>query len=304
VPQVDVVVVGAGAAGLAAAHVLAEHGLSVAIVEARDRIGGRIWTSRRYGKVPAELGAEFIHGRPHVSFSLAQAAGLTLCELAGRDWTAADGQFHLADEQEDGLSAFSRAVSTWRGEDVSVRRLLETRLAGKRWDATRPWATAYVEHFDAAPLDDVSVQWLARDEAGDAAIEGDRQFRVLEGYDRLLEALYDRLDPQRTSLSLNAVVHEVHWAPGHVEVHTRTPHCAASEPLSAHAAVITLPAGVLAAPPDTPGGVRFVPDLADKHDALAGVAMGHVVRVVLHLREPFWDRGARASLAATAVVSL
>src|SRR5215470_18114089 len=63
--EFDVIVIGAGAAGLAAAHALSARGLSVAVLEARERIGGRIWTIRPEGSsVPLELGAEFVHGRP------------------------------------------------------------------------------------------------------------------------------------------------------------------------------------------------------------------------------------------------
>jgi monoamine oxidase len=82
--QVDALVIGAGAAGLAAAHTLSERGLSLAVLEARDRIGGRIFTMRPSGiGLPVELGAEFVHGRPRETFAIVRAAGLTLCELDG-----------------------------------------------------------------------------------------------------------------------------------------------------------------------------------------------------------------------------
>src|SRR5205814_141663 len=72
----DVIVIGAGAAGLAAADELAHAGRSVLVVEARSRIGGRCWTCRFPGlSAPVELGAEFIHGRPPVTLALLQRAG-------------------------------------------------------------------------------------------------------------------------------------------------------------------------------------------------------------------------------------
>lgn len=60
--QYDTLVIGAGAAGLAAARVLADAGQRVAVLEARDRIGGRVQTDHAFGAVPVERGAEFIHG--------------------------------------------------------------------------------------------------------------------------------------------------------------------------------------------------------------------------------------------------
>ncbi len=61
------IVLGAGMAGIAAAHDLQEAGESVILLEARDRIGGRVYTSRDLVDFPVELGAELIHGNtaPH-----------------------------------------------------------------------------------------------------------------------------------------------------------------------------------------------------------------------------------------------
>src|SRR5436190_17298505 len=78
----DVVVVGAGMAGLTAARSLAEAGLKVLVVEAQDRIGGRIWT-RHVGDEAIEMGAEFIHGRPPELWALIEEAGLETYEREG-----------------------------------------------------------------------------------------------------------------------------------------------------------------------------------------------------------------------------
>src|SRR6201985_3084567 len=86
----DVVVVGAGMAGLTAARTLAEGGLKVLVVEAQDRIGGRIWT-RRVGDETIELGAEFIHGRPPELWALIEEAGLETYERGGSQVCFEDG---------------------------------------------------------------------------------------------------------------------------------------------------------------------------------------------------------------------
>src|SRR5882762_11063232 len=78
----EVVVVGAGMAGLTAARALAEAGMKVLVVEAQDRIGGRIWT-RHIGDEAIELGAEFIHGRPPELWALIDEAGLETYERGG-----------------------------------------------------------------------------------------------------------------------------------------------------------------------------------------------------------------------------
>src|ERR1700722_5718107 len=86
--QYDVLVIGAGAAGLDAGRLLAAAGRRVAILEARNRIGGRIWTqsvSLQNSPLPirVELGAEFVHGLPPETWSLIRQAGLSTFEIEG-----------------------------------------------------------------------------------------------------------------------------------------------------------------------------------------------------------------------------
>ena len=89
----DVVVVGAGIAGLAAARTLAEKGLRVTLLEARDRVGGRIYSvPAAEGGLPVELGAEFIHGLPPELINLVDEAGLTRFELDGDTLCYRDGK--------------------------------------------------------------------------------------------------------------------------------------------------------------------------------------------------------------------
>ena len=89
----DAIVIGAGAAGLAAARALARRQARVVVLEARDRIGGRVWS--RPGPrplTPAELGAEFIHGPALQTFALLREAGAAAADTGGESWTCEDGQ--------------------------------------------------------------------------------------------------------------------------------------------------------------------------------------------------------------------
>src|SRR5215471_4538471 len=81
----EVLCIGAGVAGLAAARPLCAAGANVCLLEARDRIGGRIYTIRDPSlPVPVELGAEFVHGRPATILEVAEKAGLEIKEIPGR----------------------------------------------------------------------------------------------------------------------------------------------------------------------------------------------------------------------------
>src|ERR1041385_4181984 len=94
----DVIVIGAGVAGLAAARELRRPGISVIVVEARDRLGGRIYTARdEAGPRPVELGAEVVHGRPPGLWTHPPMAGLSLVESGGTRWCVSDGQARECD---------------------------------------------------------------------------------------------------------------------------------------------------------------------------------------------------------------
>lgn len=298
----DVLVIGAGAAGLAAAHALSAQGRSVAVLEARDRTGGRIYTIRPEGAIlPVELGAEFIHGTPAVTLALARAAQLTVCELGEETWLAEDGRLTLEQEDEGngesgehaGFGAILAALSRYQGDDMPLPAFLDAHFPGERWARARRAVEEYAAGYDAADPQQVSVRWLAEPEES-AGEEGGAHLRVLEGYDRLLDALRTGLDPRRTTLHLSTVVREVRWSRGRVEALARPAWGTALESFTARAAVVTLPLGVLAAPPDAPGEVRFMPDLTQKHAALAGLAMGDAVKVILRFREAFWAAGTPA----------
>src|SRR5689334_21093817 len=86
--HVEIVVIGAGVAGLAAAGDLHQAGFSLRVIEARDRIGGRILTIRDADTpMPIELGAEFVHGRAPELYEVIDAASLTAIDIAGSRWT-------------------------------------------------------------------------------------------------------------------------------------------------------------------------------------------------------------------------
>ena len=94
----DVIVIGAGAAGLAAAAELGRAGLSVSILEARDRIGGRMFTQRDpVCQAPIELGAEFIHGLPPEIWELLQKRNAKITEVSGEPWCVREGRLSGCD---------------------------------------------------------------------------------------------------------------------------------------------------------------------------------------------------------------
>src|SRR5947209_13586772 len=104
--QPDVIVIGAGAAGMAAAAELAQAGRRITVLEARNRCGGRIDTRHEGGwPLPVERGPEFIHGRPSETWDILQAAGLAAVDVAMRQFTYSDGRLVERDDRWEAVQS-------------------------------------------------------------------------------------------------------------------------------------------------------------------------------------------------------
>jgi monoamine oxidase len=268
----DVLVLGAGVSGLAAAARLTRAGFDVRVLEARERIGGRVYTLRNADvwPVPIELGAEFIQGRVPRLLALARAAGQPVVELGGSQWQYAEGRLRRDD----------RFLP--RAEQVLARLELEVGAEDRSFDALRldeaQLARPRIEAYDAADPAQVSVQSLVRERRAEDQLDGERAFRMPAGYDAIPALLHARIAPERGRVELNTVVTSVEWEPGRVAV-----ACAGGQAFTARRVVVALPLGVLQA-----GSVDFSPSLPEKGAALTGSVMGHVAKMVFAFKERFW----------------
>ena len=276
----DVLVIGAGAAGLAAARVLAEQGLRVIVVEARDRVGGRIYTESVNG-VLVEHGAEFIHGRVPELWSVVKEAGLETVERDGAMLSEETRGAGLTQDDQRGADFFTALdeLAGLPGEDISFAEWLQR---SKLPDWQREALTGYVEGFNAADARRISAHSLGIQQAAEDATEGDRGWHIPVGYARLPEFLAGRVRAAGGTILLGRPVHAIRWRPGEVVVSgkggdLRAPRC-----------VITLPLGVLhAANSSEPFSVRIEPEPRPLFEARR-LAMGHVVRFTMIFRERWW----------------
>ena len=282
----DVIVIGAGIAGLVAASDLAEAGLSVIILEARERIGGRIFSCKdAQQQFPIELGAEFIHGRPPGLWDLLRSRNIPTSEVTGGHWCFQDGRLSPCDLFGDVDGILQRMSDT--GPDESFESFLR-RCCPYASPEVKEHALSYVAGFNAADPARVGVHWLVRQMRAEEKIEGERAFRVREGYAALLELFRQRVEKAGVTVRTNASVERVTWSPGSVSVDA----ICAGQPVSvqANCVVVTVPIGVLQAERGEPGAIEFCPTLpAEKLEAIRGLEMGKVIRVVLHFRKRFWD---------------
>lgn len=269
----DVLVLGGGMAGLAAARELCHRGLSVTVLEARARLGGRILTEDVPGwSTPVELGAEFVHGRPAELFELIDVAGLTRVpsdaphlRKAQQGFDERGGSFWSDIEQA--LTSIDR-----RAADVSAAEFLSSGTLPPR---TAESFAGYLEGFHAGELERISMQSVVRQMSDDDAEQG----RIRQGYGRLVEFLAKDIASSGARILPKARASAVRWEPGAVTM------VVDGVDFRAKAAVIALPLSVLKA--GAAGqGVSLEPEPPEVRRGLDALEMGQALRVVLRLREP------------------
>jgi len=282
----DAVILGAGAAGLAAAIELGRAGLATTILEARDRIGGRMFTQwDRTANTPVELGAEFIHGLPGEIWESLEAHAVKVQEVEGDFWSVEDHELCPSEFFSDAENVLEQMDD--RGTDESFLQFLDRRFPpsarNPRLEAAIDRARNYVTGFHAADPDLVSVHWLVKSRQADERIAGDRAFRMEGGYRRLTEIFHQQAVDAGVSIALDSVAEQIEWKRGRATVRLRNPSGPAA--LEAPSVLIAVPLGVLQA-----GALRFSPPLpSPKQKAIDSLVMGKVIRVTLSFRQRFWE---------------
>jgi monoamine oxidase len=270
----DVVVIGAGMAGLTAARTLAEAGLKVLVLEAQDRIGGRIWT-RHIGDEAIELGAEFIHGRPPELWALIEEAGLETYERRGAQLCFEDGVLNDCCNEMDAVFEPLEKLKEFTGPDVSFAEYLDREQTPL---AERGPMIGYVEGFNAADHREVSAAALGAQQKAEDASGSNHNFRLRGGYDQLPRYLSEKIAEFGGRALTGTPVKEIRWEQGHVEI--------VSElwTFNAPRAVVTLPLAVLQS-----GSVKIEPQPGHILEAAQLLRMGQARRFTLLFAERFWE---------------
>jgi monoamine oxidase len=281
----DVVVLGAGMAGLAAAERLGAAGRRVVVLEARDRLGGRIHTVDDPGlEHPVELGAEFVHGRPAALLDLIRDLGLTLETVPRREAPSElIGTPPLADIRNS-LTRLLEASDAL--PDRPVADLIRDRGALLGSPDELRLVSQYIEGFHAADLGLIGTRALAENESADD--DGSTSMhRVREGYGALVRRLAARCDGARVEFRLGTVATGLAWRHGEARVAASTTD-GGSETVAAPRVVVALPLHVLKRMTGS-GGPAWVDPLPPAwRAALDTLHMGTAHRVALGFDRRWW----------------
>lgn len=272
----EIIIIGAGAAGLMAARELSKAGKKVIILEARDRVGGRIFPldEKEFG-YPAQGGAEFIHGLAPVTKSIIKEAGLTYMHTSDDDgemWSVWDGKLKRLQEivpQKELLHERLKELE----EDMPIAVFLDKYFSEEQYADLRNYVIKMAEDYDAADSYKISAFSLREEWLGGEEWE---QGRIKEGYTPLLSFLKSECERSGVMIKLNQEVTSVEMKDTGVRV-----VCKNEDKYDAQQIVVTAPVSIL-------NQIHFMPTLPEKMAAAAKVGFGQVVKIILLFKDQWW----------------
>jgi monoamine oxidase len=275
-----VLIIGAGAAGLMAAHALAKAGKNPIVLEARNRIGGRIHTlSDESFLNHTELGAEFIHGDLPVTLNLLKEANIPYrpasAEMLRYENGKFDGSQGIMEDWDLLIEKLSHLLA-----DTSINDFLLQEFPGDKYNELRSSVWNFVSGYDTADPRMASAFALRNEWEHD---EMDAQHRIDGGYCRLMNYLATSCKANGGEIFLNAVVKEIRWEMGMVTAYTadRTSYRSAQ-------LLIAMPLGVLKAGAGELGAISFLPDIPAHSKAIQQMGFGAVIKILFEFTEQFW----------------
>ncbi|MEM7772621.1 MAG: NAD(P)/FAD-dependent oxidoreductase [Cyanobacteria bacterium P01_A01_bin.37] len=284
----DTIVIGAGAAGLAAARTLQDANRSVLLLEARDRLGGRVNTNYDFAPHPVECGAEYIQGENTLTWKWVRRYRLATLPafdkyrhqfmyvnqtlLPFRHWSTIPN-IEILDVMDG--STIDELITAWVDDekpDMSLAEFLSIHQVELSPDIHRLLDHSISGGYGAT-LDQLGVYGLTElTYAGD----GDRYSRLQKGYSHLLEQFAAGLTIQYAT-----TVARICWNSSGIQIQTET-----NKTYTAQQVVITLPLALL-----QENAVEFAPKLPDaKLNAIYGLGAGHITKLILKFDQPFWSK--------------
>ncbi|MCA1454639.1 FAD-dependent oxidoreductase [Bradyrhizobium sp. BRP22] len=278
----DIIVIGAGAAGLMAARELGRAGKKVTLLEARDRCGGRIYplATGEFG-YPAEGGAEFVHGEAPVTRALLREAGLSLVPVYGTRWNVERGAFSQDEAPDLGADHFHQALAELKA-DVTVADFLERYFAGPEHSRLRHSIVRMVEGYDAADPAMASIlalrdEWMNRGPGP--------QVRIAGGYGALIAYLADECRKQNAVIHLNSVVSAIEATDRRALV-----HCVNGRSYTGDRVILTVPLPLLQ-------DIAFPHAVREKLAAAANIGFGNVIKILLRFKTHWWTSSTERDLS-------
>ena len=275
--EYDIIIIGAGAAGLMAALALTEANKKILILEGRERIGGRIH-SLDYGNKVLEAGAEFVHGNLPLTMHLLKESNIEFLATRGKMYNSFQGDWTGDDDWGSGWDKLMKRMSELR-KDLPLREFLDLNFPENKYPSLRRSVRGFAEGFDLADIADASTMNLYKEWSH----EQSKQYRIPKGYGSLMEWIAKQIEKKGATLLLRQFVKKVIWE--HDYVRTRT---ASGGEYSCRKLLITIPISLLQNQ-TLSAAIHFDPPITNYMKLFEKIGFGKLVKLLFLFREDFWE---------------
>lgn len=279
----SIIIIGAGAAGLMAAKELSAKAYNVTVLEANNRLGGRIWTIQNDSFLkPVEAGAEFVHGNLKLTQQLLNEAHIVYSATKGKTMHVENGE---AKKQDDFFNDWDRFMEKMYQlkEDITVAEFLNKNFSGEKYKSVRQSVQAFAEGFDLADIDKASV-FALRDEWSH---EEGKQYRVEGGYRQLINYLTEACKKSGCKIETSCIAKKVYWKKNEVKIITSD-----GRDFVGNKVIVTVPISVLQSELNAEAAIAFTPSIDKFFQAAKMMGYGTITKIFLQFNEAFWNKDA------------
>src|ERR1051326_5449184 len=272
----SVIVVGAGAAGLVVARQLSRAGMKVKIIEARDRIGGRIHTFQdEKFTSPTEAGAEFIHGDLETTLKLLKEYNIAYSPAKGQIWHVRGGELEKDKEFVSDYHRLLKKKLEALKKDIPIKKFLEKNFPQKKYSNVWREISGFVNGYESAGMEKFSTfafrkDWLESEEW--------EQYRVNNGYGKLINALEKDCRKNGCEFYFSSPVKKIKWEKNFVEV------ICTQKNFKANKVVLAVPLGIL-----QQNKIKFFPSIPEKIKIANKLGYGEVIKILFLFKSKFWE---------------
>jgi len=271
--NLPIIVIGAGASGLIVCKKLLKQGKKIILLEARDRVGGRIH-SFKSGEHVFEAGAEFIHGNLPLTIGLLHEYKIKFFHTAGVMARIEKGKVKKTDEFIEGWDKLMQEMSNLKS-DLPLTDFLSQHFSDEKFDKLRETVGRFAEGFDLADPATASTLSLYQEWVSEGEEE---QYRIPDGYNKLIDAMLKDCTSRGCELHLSTQVTKIEWEKDFVKVRDTN-----GREFSGSQVVVTVPLGVLQS-----GDILFAPEIPQLK-VVHQIGFGTVIKMLFECSSAFWE---------------
>lgn len=276
----SVIIIGGGISGLMTAYQLSKYKIPVTMLEAKNRLGGRIHTVTNLFSQPVELGAEFIHGDLPHTLALCKEAGVKYHKIDDKMFHLEKGKLKKQKGFADHWNLLMKQMHALK-QDMTLADFLNEFFSEDKYAELRKSVKGFAGGFDLANAKTASTKSLYHEWSEEMG----NQYRIDGGYHLLINYLEAECKKNGCVIEKNCCIKKISWQKKEVNILTLC-----SRLFKSNIAILSVPLSVLQSKTNDENYIEFEPSIPKHIDAAKNIGFGLVIKVMLEFSENFWNK--------------